>query len=1062
MPNAYLAFSLSGKLAWRVQFVSRALCCRVLVAAASVVSLFSCESQEQETVTPVFVPPTAVAPSVEPSTPSPGICDGSFVCDGLPACEGCSCECPGLYQLWAAGVSSGQEIAVGVGPNGYAILSDTPEVVNLDTRGRSTGEGFALSWLQPGVGFAFGVARDNSILVAGEVSPNGMTDIHIERLSPAGDLLFSQTLDLTEGGHDNLLGGRVLPNGSLLLVAEGVVGELDSENNWRVVYTSGALAGSRAMVGTQRFVTVSGGLYRLYDLQTGYIGQYQVIEPSRSAECAIELDPQDQLVEVCATNYDELKTYVSPLSTDFVSLWTQSATHRTSVVVSAAGVADGIVKFDSPGGLIRYNRLGEEVARTTGLVPGMAIPIAPHQILNVRQGGGLELWVAPPRRESVRDDNESCANDSDCGSGLCCKVDATKLGVCGGAEGCQRDSLCLTSNTCAGQCDADIAGNRNPVCREFCEVEDDCASGYSCVAPCDSGDCKPVCLRSCLTSGAEDCEANEVCAELASTLGFQAFVCRPACVAQACGVDGDVACNNCPAGSRCDGSQCEQICAPGSCGEIDEMNCGECPSGQVCEENQCRAACLDMECGEDFGVSCGTCGATEYCESGECRTACLGKACGDDHGLDCGTCGEREYCSEGACLAACGDQACGTDHDVECGECGERQFCASDGQCQAACIDMECGANHGVNCGSCLEHEFCTTSQTCVVPCANMECGTNYGEYCGECSAGEYCTSDHHCVFSCAEGQCGTNGEQECGACPLGQFCDDQYQCQNLCEGLACGTDHGMVCGFCDEGSYCHNGACVPGACDPAYAFHCVDAEVYTCGAGETITPYTTCPDDEYCDHTQVEPCRPRSCIPSEPLCIDDSFTTCDYLGAAPFEGRDQCAKQGLSCSLLGCGDITQSLIVGANEPLLVPATWTTGGNVVRMGADATLERFGFEGAVPADTTGVWHVFESTAESGPYVRVAYRNAEVSASQSTHDGPTFGIPLKADHYYLFLLTALGMQFETGVAAVPFAMTLGIEVDGFLMQEDVPDTLEARDSIGYGLVGYVSTIQLPTVY
>lgn len=955
---------------------------------------------------------------------------------------------------------SGQEIAVGVGPNGYAILVDTPEVVVLDGRGQSTGQGFALSWLQPGVGFAFGMAPDGSILVAGEVSPNGMTDIHIERLSPTGDLLFSQTLDLTEGGHDNLLGGRVLPNGSLILVANGVVGELDSENNWHVLQVSSALSGARATVGTRRFLTVSGRNYRLYDIQNGYIGQHELEEATNSWNCGIDLDPQDQLIRVCATSYDSLDTFVAPLNDEFVSTWTQEATYRSSVIISAAGIADGIVKFDSPHSLVRYNRLGEEVVSIANLSAGMAVPIAPHQFLNVRHGGGLELWIAPPRRESVRGENESCANDVDCGSGLCCKTDATKLGTCGGAEGCKRDSLCLTSATCDGQCDSDIAGNRSPVCREFCETEDDCGSGFSCVAPCTTGDCQPVCLRSCLASGAEDCKANEVCSGLVSTAGFEAYVCRPACVAEACGVDEGIACNSCPAGSRCDGSQCERVCPEvGGCGELDGLNCGECPSDQICENNQCRAACPEMECGEDQGVSCGACDATEYCESGKCLTACLDVECGDDHGVDCGGCADREYCSEeGACLAACADQVCGADHGFECGSCEGLQFCGSDGQCYVACTNMECGTDRNISCGTCRENEVCTNSQICVEVCTNMECGTDQGESCGTCSADEVCI-DHQCGPACVGDQCGTTGEPDCGGCPLGQFCNPDSQCQDMCVGMVCGTDHGMVCGYCDAGSYCKDGACVAGACDPAYPFHCVAGEVFTCAEGETITPYTTCAVDQYCDHTQPEPCQPRSCIPSEPLCIDDNYTTCDYLGAAPFEGRNDCGSAGLDCSLLGCGEVTTSNIEAAEGPLLTQSMWTSGGNLIRVAADSTLERFGFQGQLPADTTGVWHVFEGASAAGSFVRVSYRDGEVVASEATHDSPTFGIPLKAEHYYLLVLTAAEMQFAAAISDVPFALPIGTEVDGFLLEEEVPDTIGAPYVIGYGLAGYVSTIELP---
>jgi hypothetical protein len=156
---------------------------------------------------------------------------------------------------------------------------------------------------------------------------------------------------------------------------------------------------------------------------------------------------------------------------------------------------------------------------------------------------------------------ESCADDTQCGSGYYCNGGNQCVEVLPNSQSCSRDGECASGHCANGFC-------CDEACDGTCEACDITGSIGTCSTVADGTSCggSGVCC-----SGA--CEACCTSAQCSNP--------EPVCVAhvcQACSVK-----NPCPAGEACDGGLCKKTCTVSAdCGETEICDSGMCQGCDVC------------------------------------------------------------------------------------------------------------------------------------------------------------------------------------------------------------------------------------------------------------------------------------------------------------------------------------------------------------------------------------------------------------------------------------------------------------------------------------------------
>lgn len=597
-----------------------------------------------------------------------GKCSADFVCDEDKLCSDCDCKCEGLIELWS--VELPREVrALAPGPNDstYFLTTTAPWIARVSRDGKLKDlPQFDLDWATEGIAL-LGVAG-KELIVASTVAPTGERDIHIERLSEDGDVVFSDTFSVIEA--DELLGGRMQSDGSFSVVGKGFVGSLSADNVWSQRLVAG-VSGS-AMVGQDWALLRKGQLVELVSL-SGDGSVTKAVSAANNGACAFGFGVDDDAYEMCASVSRTTDVEITALDGALEPAWTASRTiYSSASTPGIAAVADGVLfLIDSESSLERLDRFGQSVAEADA-AGSYVVPLTSTDVLLL--GSHLRdarRWYAPPLVTKVQAPGDACTVGDQCSGGTCCKTEHAALGECAPAEGCPAESLCSSADDCAGSCGSQLGVVDDARCKDTCGSDDDCGDAQRCAQlPCPEAAavCPSLCLTDCFARGAADCRPEEAC--VSAGADEDSYVCAPACLGLECGMKGSLVCGVCPADRSCQDNLCVDPCAERECGVFDGVDCGACLETAVCTDGKCIAVaadpCAERECGYAPGADCGECPAGQYCEVDVCldvpADACATFECGEDRGVNCGDCPEG-YCLEGACVdlvpsSPCDELAC--------------------------------------------------------------------------------------------------------------------------------------------------------------------------------------------------------------------------------------------------------------------------------------------------------------------------------------------------------------------------------------------------------------------
>ncbi len=482
-------------------------------------------------------------------------------------------------------------------------------------------------------------------------------------------------------------------------------------------------------------------------------------------------------------------------------------------------------------------------------------------------------------------------------------------------------------------------------------------------------------------------------------------------LAAACGgSDGDQAPQPsvCKSQSDCDSTS---LCVAGACVRpcIDDAGCSGArnlcdPSLRICvrcvDATQCAAGefCADGDCAPDVCVA-----GAQSCDA----MARAARVCREDGGGYAETrCQSRQSCRVEAGLSTCADWVC-TAGAATCDPTGATlTVCAPDGLDQTT---TDCTAGGG----RCVEGQ-----------CEPVVCEAN-GYVCqnGEsfrCNAtGTKLTFDSGCGVSefCDEstGRCSSDSCQ-----PGARICDGSIATTCLADGSGPapgGTDCALDQLTCEEGA-CAAATCVPDqffcdrASDPTgmYVMHCQ-------ASGAMALPELTCNGTEHCD-VESAACVANVCYPGSSACDGETLGTCTEDGAGILEPGEDCAAQGLVCSLAGaCADQDISRVSGVADRITVDAGYLAA-NEFFAHSSRTLTAIEQDGAPPDGTTPgtselTFFVYQADSADDDMSLIFQKTVTADDASEFQRSGEISVPLAKGKYY-----AMGMR-----SASPFVFSIG---------------------------------------
>ncbi len=557
----------------------------------------------------------------------------------------------------------------------------------------------------------------------------------------------------------------------------------------------------------------------------------------------------------------------------------------------------------------------------------------------------------------LRDLNQACSSDAQCGSGHC---------------ECQ-DSLC-SSRRCsvvACVCGFNASGTTADCDGALTDTTDDpedcAAAGQSCYA----GICKRDNTEPCSADGecgSGNCECTEAtcaarrCAAATCLCRFDAGADGSCDGVLAAGYDDP---EDCAAlGSSCYGGACKKDDAE-SCVADDECGSGNCEcTSPDCLARQCNA--IACACGYDT-LANGSCDAnltpgTDDPEDCFGTSSCYGAACLLDLNLGCSA---DAQCGSGNC--ECTDASCSTRRCSQlpcpCGYNSDGATASCDGtltpglddpeDCIAAgssCYGGSCKKDNGQSCGADAEcgnaNCECTGATCSARQCSATACLCRYdsganGSCDGDLTTGQDDPEDCTALgFSCWAGACKRDNGQscladsECGsqncecidaacaerrcsaaACPcrydgdssgscdgnLTTGVDDPEDCTALgssCYAGACGKDNGVVCAAnaeCGNGQCeCGNAACSTKVCSSGDCATCR----FTATGGEGCAGFV----DPYIDDADQSCLANQSCNGAG-SCESDNNVACSVPGEC-ISNICECASSA-SCGTRKCSAVS-------------------------------------------------------------------------------------------------------------------------------------------------------------
>ncbi len=410
----------------------------------------------------------------------------------------------------------------------------------------------------------------------------------------------------------------------------------------------------------------------------------------------------------------------------------------------------------------------------------------------------------------LRDINQLCTSDGQCGSGNCECTDSS----------CSTRRCGQVACVCGFNTDGNTAVCDGSLTDTVDDPEDCSVTGVSCYG----GACKKDNAQSCAADaecGGGNCECvnsgctQRQCAATACACGFDADS-DGACDGElAAGVNDPEDCV--AAGFACYGGACKKNNGQG-CGGDSECGSSSCEClNAACTGRACNAAACF--CGFDTEAN-GACDGTitaglddpEDCFVG--GSSCYGGACKKDNGQVCAAdseCGSAncECTSAGCAVRQCSAVAC------SCGYNSDGTTASCDGNLTSGTDDPEDCQSSTQSCygGSCLRDLQQTCSQDTQCGSGNCECADNL------------CTVSRCSLTACV---CGFNADGTTGTCDgsLTDTTDDPEDCATLgssCYGGSCKKDNTHVCvtdGDCGSGNCeCTDGSCTARACAAAPCF---------------------------------------------------------------------------------------------------------------------------------------------------------------------------------------------------------------------------------------------------
>ena len=475
--------------------------------------------------------------------------------------------------------------------------------------------------------------------------------------------------------------------------------------------------------------------------------------------------------------------------------------------------------------------------------------------------------------------NTGCKDDSFCAPGTACAKDATGKLTCGKK---QNGQSCADASECgSGQCVDGVC------CESSCT-----GACRSCDLPGSPGRCLNVATASpdphntCQSLGSASCGTNGLCDGSGACQKYPVgTVCAP---------------ESCEAGSHSPASTCN---ASGQCVASNAIAC----KPYVCNGDTCFNSCSsDIQCttGSCSRNSCGLkgngqeCGAGGECASGFCaQGVCCNQACAE----------ACKACNLPASLGTCASVADGSpDPQNQCLP-SPTELCGRTGSCKGGvCAFVEKGKNCGpaacAGAASVTPPLTCDGQGTCHTPDANT-CG---GFVCFEGACKSSCVSNADCV---PPSTCGNN---TCGLKPIGTACIGNSECltdhctEGVCCDSACSDDPTAgTCKTCKlagklgtclpiaDGLADLKGRCVPsnvsagdcstdGTCDGAGACRpwssATGCGAASCSAG-TLTPAVNCDGKGHCTVATPTSCGSYACA-ATPTCLNACKSDADCVNA--------------------------------------------------------------------------------------------------------------------------------------------------------------------------------------